>query len=620
MKSKRIFAFLMAVAMMLTVFSGLSVFAENESVSFVAERDGDKFVINFVANEQISFGGLQLNGHTTYDTEVFTYTGLSSTVLDCTQGVNPMADQGNAMLVTVDPGTTFLTINYTVDTEKFEAGKEYSFDIDIDSAYTNEYEEMSWGGKLYTLVYSEEAPATHTVTFVDYDGTVIDTQTVEHGAAATAPTDPTREGYTFTGWDKDFSNVTEDITVTAQYRINSYQLKIYYIKDTTYGALQNPVIVTLEYGAEYSYASPASIDWDGQTWLLKDEDQAVISGTMPAHDVEIDVLYYLYVAPTYTVTFVDWNGAVIDTQVVSEGEAATAPTDPTREGYTFTGWDKDFSNVTEDITVTALYTINTYTVTWVIDDVTETQTYEYGAMPTHADPTKEGDAQYSYTFAGWTPEVTTVTGNATYTATWNQTINTYTVYFVDWNGTNISTQVVEYGADATAPADPVREGYIFIGWDKEFTNITGDLIVYAQYEYEPIAPTVEAETVELRERATADGKSDIRFIFKVTFNDSYVVEGEDNYGPTEEYYKITRLYVEMVRSDNSTPRTLECKNLYTVSDDSFEFTVVIKNIPATGNDVVFTMTPYIDYTYNGVNGTATNTPIESSVNMVGQND
>ncbi|MBR3383525.1 MAG: InlB B-repeat-containing protein [Clostridia bacterium] len=292
---------------------------------------------------------------------------------------------------------------------------------------------------------------------------------------------------------------------------------------------------------------------------------------MPAHDVEIDVLYYLYVAPTYTVTFVDWNGAVIDTQVVSEGEAATAPNDPTREGYTFTGWDKDFSNVTEDITVTAQYRINTYTVTinyyrwsdvledWVAAIDAKTFTYEYGA---------------EYDMTDMIPE--DIDGNL--------------------------RDHIEGVVSGTMPAENV--------------------VINAYYvkPYEPTAPTVEAETVELRERATADGKSDIRFIFKVTFNDSYVVEGEDNYGPTEEYYKITRLYVEMVRSDNSTPRTLECKNLYTVSDDSFEFTVVIKNIPATGNDVVFTMTPYIDYTYNGVNGTATNTPIESSVNMVGQND
>lgn len=61
----------------------------------------------------------------------------------------------------------------------------------------------------------------YTVTFVDYDGTVIATRNVASGEAATAPTDPERAGYKFTGWDKAFNNVTESITVTAQYEKNS---------------------------------------------------------------------------------------------------------------------------------------------------------------------------------------------------------------------------------------------------------------------------------------------------------------------------------------------------------------------------------------------------------------
>jgi uncharacterized repeat protein (TIGR02543 family) len=60
-------------------------------------------------------------------------------------------------------------------------------------------------------------PPTYTVTFVDHDGTVLDTQIVEHGSGAKAPPDPTREGYTFVGWDKAFDNVTSDLTVTAQW-------------------------------------------------------------------------------------------------------------------------------------------------------------------------------------------------------------------------------------------------------------------------------------------------------------------------------------------------------------------------------------------------------------------
>ena len=121
----------------------------------------------------------------------------------------------------------------------------------------------------------------HTVTFKDWNGTVLKTQSVYHTGAATAPANPTRTGYTFTGWDKAFTNVTADLVVTAQYSAN-----------------------------------------------------------------------------TYTVTFKDWNGTVLKTQQVQYGGAATAPANPTRAGYTFTGWDKAFTNVTANLVVTAQYVQN----------------------------------------------------------------------------------------------------------------------------------------------------------------------------------------------------------------------------------------------------------------------
>lgn len=71
-----------------------------------------------------------------------------------------------------------------------------------------------------TKHFNEPAVETFTVTFVDHDGTVLKTETVESGMSATAPADPERENYTFTGWDKSFDNVTTDLTVTAQYERN----------------------------------------------------------------------------------------------------------------------------------------------------------------------------------------------------------------------------------------------------------------------------------------------------------------------------------------------------------------------------------------------------------------
>ena len=81
--------------------------------------------------------------------------------------------------------------------------------------------------------------------------------------------------------------------------------------------------------------------------------------------------------------------------------------------------------VTGDTEYTAVFeqTVNTYTVTWKNWDgtVLKTKRLDYGATPTYSGetPTKVGDAQYTYTFKGWTPEIAAVTGDVTYTATFD---------------------------------------------------------------------------------------------------------------------------------------------------------------------------------------------------------
>ena len=82
---------------------------------------------------------------------------------------------------------------------------------------------ITFSNLVYTVTY--EINITYTVTFKDWDGTVLNTQTVKEGSSATAPSSPVREGYRFIGWDKDFSSITSDLTVTAQYdRINNIKL------------------------------------------------------------------------------------------------------------------------------------------------------------------------------------------------------------------------------------------------------------------------------------------------------------------------------------------------------------------------------------------------------------
>ena len=326
------------------------------------------------------------------------------------------------------------------------------------------------GDKTISAVF---AINTYTVTFADYDGTVLKTQVVDWNTAATAPDDPSREGYTFTGWDQAFNAVKSDLTVKAEYSINTFTVK-FYEQD---GVTQIGTTQTINWDAAATFETAPAIEGHAfDQWILTgDNDQVDTSLT---HVKENVIAIASYIRNGYTVTFVDYNGAVIGTDGVLYGEAATAPVPPTRIGYTFTGWDQAFDSVTSNLTVTAQYRINTYRVSFVDYNGTslKTQTVNWGAAATAPDdPSRDG-----YTFTGWDRTFGSVTSNMTVTAEY--TVNTYTVTFTDYDGTVLKTQVVDWNTAAAAPDDPSREGYTFTGWDQAFNAVTSDITITAQYE------------------------------------------------------------------------------------------------------------------------------------------
>jgi len=135
---------------------------------------------------------------------------------------------------------------------------------------------------LFKKVEDVVEPTYYTVTFKDWDGTVLSTQQVVEGGSATAPVTPERTGYTFTGWDKSFSNITANTVVTAQYSINSYTLTVrYQYADGTTAAPAYTGSYT--YGAAYSVTSPVI---SGFTASI-----AVVEGVMGDDDMTVTVTY-----------------------------------------------------------------------------------------------------------------------------------------------------------------------------------------------------------------------------------------------------------------------------------------------------------------------------------------
>ena len=130
-----------------------------------------------------------------------------------------------------------------------------------------------------------------------------------------------------------------------------------------------------------------------------------------------------------------------------------------------------------------------YTVTFVDEygSTLGTQEVYNGKMPTFADPTKEADAQYTYTFAGWDNDLAPVTGDVTYTATYTATVNKYAITFVNNDGSELCSTEVEYGAVPTFDGTPTYVGFsifeqVFDGWDNDLVEVDGEASYTATYK------------------------------------------------------------------------------------------------------------------------------------------
>ena len=222
----------------------------------------------------------------------------------------------------------------------------------------------------------------YTVTFT-IDGEVYKTATVEYGTEIPTPTVPEKEGYTFSGW----GNVPEtmpakDITIEGSFAVNSY-IVTYLVDGEEYARY------TLEYGTEVPIPEVSSKV--GYTFNWMDEIPAIV----PANNITIKGAFTVNY---YTVTYIV-DGEVWATDSLAYGSEVVLRDEPTKEGYTFSGWSQVPTTMpANDISIEGTFYVNNYTVTYIIDgEVYEEATVEYGAViELPSVPEKEG-----YTFSGW---------------------------------------------------------------------------------------------------------------------------------------------------------------------------------------------------------------------------
>ena len=423
---------------------------------------------------------------------------------------------------------TIFTMNFHVN-ESVELGTVIPLELEIREFYYMPVQQTSPtlipftsdNGSITAQVY-------HSVTFVDYDGTVLSAQSVAHGSAAAEPTAPEREGYAFIGWDKDFSNVTEDMTVTAQYSANSYSIT-YTINGEEYTAQ------TYEFGAVVSapeYTVPEGYTFSG--WDIPE--------TMPAENLVLDAALTVN---SYTITYTI-NGEEYTAQTYEFGAAVSAPEYTVPEGHTFSGWNIPETMPAENLVLDATLTVNSYSITYTINGEEYTaQTYEFGA----AVSAPEYTVPEGHTFSGWDIPETMPAENLVLDAA--LTVNSYSITYTI-NGEEYTAQTYEFGAVVSAPEYTVPEGHTFSGWDipetmpaenlvldaaltvNEYTityNINGEIYAIQVYAYgeEVFAPaydvpdhftfsgwdtpaTMPAENIVLDATLVEDGKYTVSFM------------------------------------------------------------------------------------------------------------
>ena len=319
------------------------------------------------------------------------------------------------------------------------------------------------GNDAVNLEVTDANATYYTVTFKDWDGTVLNTQQVLEGSAAIAPANPTRPGYAFAGWDVDFSNVTSDLVVTATY-----------VEKTNVWVPTD----TVEAGKEYL----VGLVVDGVTYLMVNYNSTASNN----YYNNISSTYYGYTAPAVmngdnvidvsgnatdleycTWIFTSGNGGPLQSGYESDRYLHVWSSSSYNDCYPATSVD----NWTYDADAHTLYTVTG-------NDLTKYAAYFTNGSVDMMQATTEVPADsYIQLFV----ESTETPPEPTY----------YTVTFVDnLLGGTIAEVQVEEGHAATAPAAPVHEGYTFTGWSADFSNVTGDMTVYALYQINTYTLTI----------------------------------------------------------------------------------------------------------------------------------
>ena len=295
------------------------------------------------------------------------------------------------------------------------------------------------------------------------DQEVFQTFELEYGAEIVPPEAPEMIGHTFSGWGEVPATMPAfDLVFVGTYSENYYTVTF---------KIGDEVIkrADLVYGSEIIL--PEVPEKEGHTFSGWGE----VPSTMPASNIEI---VGSYIVNNYTVTF-KIDDEIVYTGVLAYGAEITAPQAPEKEGYTFSGWGIVPAVMpASDLVISGTYSVNTYTLTFLIDGVVYyTTQVVYGSEITVPEqPVKEG-----YTLLGWS-DVPAVMPAYDLNVNGTFSVNSYTLTFKIGDEV-IFEGVLTYGTEIVLPEAPVKEGHTFSGWGMVPATMPAmDLEITGMYE------------------------------------------------------------------------------------------------------------------------------------------
>ena len=332
-------------------------------------------------------------------------------------------------------------------------------------------------GEEFVTLNASFMPITYTLTYELAGGEVATANPTNYTieTATFTLTNPTREGYDFTGWKLDgegeammtvtiAQGSTGHLAYTATWTPTIYN--IVYTMDGGTATPANPTTYTIE-TETFTLTNPTKTGYTFKGWKLNGEGDAMMEVSIAKGSTGNKAYTATWQINQYTITFNSNGGSDVDAITQDYDSSITAPEEPTREGYTFSGWlpAVPATMPAEHMTCVAQWTVNQYTITFntnggsIVDAITQ----DYSSTITApADPTREG-----YEFAGWDKAIPTTMPAENVTITANWTPITYTiVYHLDGGtvaeGANPEEFTIE--TESFTLVNPTREYYDFKGW------------------------------------------------------------------------------------------------------------------------------------------------------------